>query len=64
MKLVDITESIVTTIEEVIFKKWKHEGFINQCNSDLINVEIDGREYKISVKELTEIERERHIDYP
>lgn len=54
MKLVDITESIVATIEEVIFKKWKHEGFINQFNSDLISVEIDGRDYEISVKEMTE----------
>ena len=54
MKLVDITESIVANIEEVIFKKWKHEGFINQFNSDLISVEIDGRDYEISVKEMTE----------
>lgn len=50
----DIMESIATDIEETIFKKWKHEGFIGGCSSSHVNVEIDGKEYVLALHEVEE----------
>lgn len=54
MKNCDIMESIATDIEETIFNKWKHEGFICGCSSEHVNVEIDGKEYVLVLREVTE----------
>ena len=54
MRNCDIMESVATDIEETIFKKWKHEGFIGGCSSEHINVEIDGKEYVLILREVTE----------
>ena len=50
----DIMEAIATDIEETIFKRWKHEGFIGGCSSEHVNVEIDGKEYVLVLHEVTE----------
>lgn len=54
MRNSDIIESVATDIEETIFKKWKHEGFICGCSSNHVNVEIDGKEYVLVLHEVTE----------
>lgn len=34
MKIVDITECIMNTVENTIFKEWKHEGYIEGMDSE------------------------------
>lgn len=57
MKIVDITESIVDMIEKKIFKEWKHEGYIDGFTSEEAQVVIDGRRYRIVVREVEMDER-------
>ena len=52
MKTDDILESVVSAIEEKIFKEWKHEGFIGGWSSEHINFEIDGKEYVLRINEV------------
>lgn len=52
MKSVDIMEMITNSIEDIIFGRWKHEGFIGGFTSEHINVEIDGREYVLKLIEV------------
>lgn len=52
MKAVDIMEMIGNAIDKTIFRKWKHEGFIGSVTSEYIDVEIDGREYVLTIKEV------------
>ena len=52
MRLVDITEVMVTSIEEVIYKNWKHEGAIHGWSTGIVWAEIDGKYYGITVKEV------------
>lgn len=52
MKAVDIMEAFVISIEEKIFKEWRHEGFLCGWSNEYINVEIDGKEYMIRLHEV------------
>lgn len=52
MKTCDIMEAFVQTVEETIFKKWKHEGWIGGWTSDGANFEIDGKEYALKLREV------------
>lgn len=52
MKAADIMEAFVISIEEKIFKEWRHEGFLGGWSSEHINVEIDGKEYIIRLHEV------------
>jgi hypothetical protein len=54
MKQVDIMESFVNAIETTIFKEWRHEGFICGFSSEHIDVEIDGKEYVLLIREIGE----------
>lgn len=54
MKQVDIMEALVNAIEKIIFKEWKHEGFICGFSSEYIDVEIDGKEYVLLIREIGE----------
>ena len=56
MKDCDIMEAVVSSIEETIFKAWKHEGFIGGLTSGHANFEIDNREYVLVLHEV----KERH----
>lgn len=51
MKIIDITEAIVNSLENKIFEEWKHEGYIDGFTSDKAYVVIDGTRYKITVEE-------------
>lgn len=57
MKMVDITEAIVDMIEKKIFGEWKHEGYIDGFTSEEAQVVIDGRRYRIVVREVEMDER-------
>ena len=54
MKTVDIMEALTTSIDEKIFKEWRHEGFIGGFTSSYINAEIDGKEYVLVLHEVTD----------
>lgn len=54
MKQVDIMEALVNAVEKTIFKDWKHEGFICGFSSEHIDVEIDGKEYVLLIREIGE----------
>ena len=54
MKDADIMEALTVSIEEKIFKEWKHEGFIGGFTSEYIYVEIDNREYVLALNEVKE----------
>lgn len=51
MKIVDITECMMNAVENIIFKEWRHEGYICDMKSEEILVIIDGIEYVIQIKE-------------
>lgn len=42
MRNADIMEALTTSIDEKIFKEWRHEGFIGGFTSSYINAEIGG----------------------
>ena len=44
MKSADVMEVFITSIEEKIFKEWRHDGCIGGFTSDSGNLEIDGKE--------------------
>ena len=52
MKNADIMEVFITSIEEKIFKEWRHDGFIGGFTSDYGNFEIDGKEYVLKLIEV------------
>lgn len=52
MKNSDIMEVFIASIEEKIFKEWRHDGFIGGFTSDSGNFEIDGIEYVLKLKEV------------
>ena len=52
MKSDAIIEALSSAIESKIFKEWKHEGGVLGVSSEHINVEIDGKEYVIVLKEV------------
>lgn len=54
MKVVDITEAIVNSVEKKIFDEWKHEGYIDGFTFDKACVVIDGKRYQIAVQEVVE----------
>lgn len=54
MKMCDIMEVFMATVEEVIFTNWKHEGFIGGWTSGSGNFEIDGQEYVLNLKEIAD----------
>lgn len=54
MKQENILGCFVSAIEETIFEKWKHKGFICGWSSEHINFEIDGREYVVRLAEIKE----------
>ena len=54
MRNADIMEALTTSIDEKIFKEWRHEGFIGGFTSSYINAEIDGKEYVIVLHEVSD----------
>ena len=49
---IDIMEALTISIEEKIFKDWRHQGFIDSFTSSYINMEIDGKEYVLVLHEV------------
>lgn len=62
MKSVDIMEAFVQTIEEKIFKEWKHEGFIGGWTSDSANFYIDSEEYVLKIREVPDGKHWSEVD--
>lgn len=56
MKIVDITEAIVSSLEKKLFEEWKHEGYCDGFTSDTAYMAIDGKKYCIKVKEMEDKE--------
>lgn len=56
MKNDDIMEVFITSIEEKIFKEWRHDGFIGGFTSDYGNFEIDGKEYVLKLIEVKDVQ--------
>lgn len=57
MKICDITETIVNSVEKKLFDEWKHEGYIDGFSSEKAYVVVDGKRYSITVQEVTEDEQ-------
>ena len=54
MKSADIIEVFTSSVEETIFKKWRHEGFIGGFSSEQANFVIDGKEYVLRLSEVAD----------
>lgn len=54
MKSEDIMEVFVSSVDETIFKKWRHEGFIGGFSSEEANFVIDEKEYVLRLSELSD----------
>ena len=54
MKNADILEVFVSSVDETIFKKWRHEGFIGGFSSEEANFVIDGKEYVLRLGEVAD----------
>ena len=63
MKEVDIMEMLVNSIEQKLFKEWKHDGLIEGYSSEHINFDVDGKEYVLLIREIGDGEHfsEMHI---
>ena len=59
-----ITESIQEMIEKKIFEEWKHEGHIDELNSDRIVVVIDNQKYWISITDQPPRKQELPPGFP
>ena len=57
MKICDITEAIVNSIEKKFFDEWKHEGYIDGFCSEKAQLVIDGKRYSITVQEVSKDEQ-------
>ena len=62
MKKCDIMEAFVAAVENVILKEWRHEGLIGGWTSDGANFEIDGKEYYLKLKEVSDGEHWSEVD--
>ena len=49
-----IIEALKSAIENKIIGEWRHEGGVLGISAEHINVEIDGKEYVITLKEVEE----------
>ena len=54
MKSADIIEVFTSSVVETIFKKWRHEGFIDGFTSCDANFVIDGKEYVLQLREVAD----------
>ena len=54
MKSADIVEVFVSSVDETIFKKWRHEGFVGGFSSCEANFVIDGKEYVLRLSEVSD----------
>lgn len=54
MKQVDIAEAIQNMVQEKIYGEWKHEGFLDGLYTNGVRCNIDGKDYMIEVREVTE----------
>lgn len=51
MESFDLAELIVKAIEQTVIKEWRHEGYIDCFQSDIVNAVIDGKRYSIKLFE-------------
>ena len=56
MKQIDIVESLAKNVENIIFKEWKHEGYIGVTEREGFYCDIDGVLYRIDVTIVPEEE--------
>jgi len=54
MKQIDIVTSLAKNVEDVIYKEWKHEGYIGATEMEGFYCDIDGVLYRIDVREIPE----------
>ena len=51
MKKVDIMEAVEKGVESVLFKQWKHDGYMDGWNSEQVAFVVDGKRYVLEIKE-------------
>lgn len=51
MKQVDIMEAVDSSLQNILFKQWKHEGYMDGWNSQQVAFVVDGKRYILDIKE-------------
>jgi len=51
MSDVDIMDAVQLGVESMLFKQWRHEGYIDGFNSSQIRFTVDGKKYILELKE-------------
>lgn len=54
MKQIDIVNSLAKNVEDVIYKEWKHEGYVGATEREGFYCDIDGTLYRIDIREIPE----------
>lgn len=50
MKQTDIAEGVMIGIEQILYERWRHEGYIECWNSQQISFVVDGRHYLLQLE--------------
>lgn len=53
MNNLDIIDGLSVGLENVLFKQWRHSGYIDLMHSDKIYFCVDGKYYIVELKEET-----------
>jgi hypothetical protein len=51
MNEVDIMDAIQHGVENMLFKTWRHQGYIDGFNSSQVAFVVDGKRYVLTLKE-------------
>lgn len=51
MKQTDVAEGVTTGIEQILYERWRHEGYIECWNAQQISFTVDGRRYLLQLEE-------------
>jgi hypothetical protein len=52
MEKVDIMDAVQQGIENILFKNWRHKGYIDGFNSTQVAFVVDGKRYVLDLKEV------------
>jgi hypothetical protein len=52
MNQVDIMDAVQQGVENILFKNWRHEGYIDFFTSNKIGFIVDKRKYELEIKEI------------
>jgi hypothetical protein len=51
MEKVDIMDAVQQGIENMLYKAWRHKGYIDGFNTDQVRFVVDGKKYMLELKE-------------